>query len=136
VTGCTAGTKTVGGISERTFCGSAKATVHDGSQTFSYAGGTCETTSAYVSVNIGTVVLGETSKPKPNYFGMDVGRIPGSTSKAASKDGSYPAAAMAFDFGGKGYFATSVTVALTGNRTHGAFSGSGLTGKVSGTFTC
>ena len=91
-----------------------------------------------VAVNVGTVVLGTTSKPKPNYFGLDVGQIPGTTGKPAAKDGSYPAVVLALDYGGKGYLTTGVTVVLSGNRTHGSFSGSALgsSAKVTGTFSC
>jgi hypothetical protein len=136
--GCLAGVRSVGGISERMFCGPAKATVHFGSHTFSFANGDCVATSTYLSVNIGTVVLGETSKPKPNYFGVDVGRTPGSTTKPAGKDGTYPAAALALDYGGKGYLATGVSVVLSGNRSHGTLSGTpfGSSGAVTGTFSC
>lgn len=135
---CTAGVKTANGVTERTFCGPAKATVHYGGKTFVFSGGECEKTSKYIAVNIGTVVLGTTSKPKPNYFGLDVGQLPGSTGKAAAKDGSYPAVAFALDFGGKGYLAAGVTVVLGGNRTHGTLTGSALgsSGKVTGTFSC
>jgi hypothetical protein len=135
---CTPGVKTADGVTERTFCGPAKATVHDGAKTFVFSDGECEKTSKYVAVNIGTVVLGTTSKPKPNYFGLDVGQIPGTTGKPAAKDGSYPAAALALDYGGKGYLATGVKVVLAGNRTHGSLSGSALgsSAKVTGTFSC
>ena len=46
-------------------------------------------TAQYVSVNIGTVVLGQTTRHQPNYFGLDIGRIPGSGSPPARKDGTY-----------------------------------------------
>lgn len=135
---CTPGVKTANGVTERTFCGPAKATVHYAGKTFVFSGGDCQKTSTYVAVNIGTVVLGTTSKPKPNYFGLDVGRLPGSTGKPAAKDGSYPAVALGLDYGGKGYLATGVTVVLSGNRTHGTLSGSALgpSGNVTGTFSC
>ena len=130
--------KSVGGVSERTFCGPAKASVKFGSESFSFKGGDCVATSAYVSVNIGTVVLGETSKPKPDYFGIDVGQTPGSTTKPAGKDGTYSVEALALDYGGKGYLATGVTVVLTGNRTHGKLTGTAMGGggNVTGTFSC
>ncbi len=138
---CTPGVKSVGGVTERTFCGSAKATVHFGSQTFHYSGGACEKTSKYVSVNIGTVVLGQTSKPKPDYFGLDVGQVPGSTVKPAPRDGAYTDVVVALDHGGKAYLVspTGTTVMLSGNRSKGTISGTagfGATGKVTGTFSC
>ncbi len=138
---CTPGVKNVGGVTERTFCGSAKATVHFGPQTFHYSGGDCEKTSKYVSVNIGTVVLGQTTKPKPDYFGLDVGQVPGSTVKPAPRDGTYTDVVLALDHGGKAYLAspTGIKVTLSGNRSKGTISGTagfGATGKVTGTFSC
>jgi hypothetical protein len=67
---CTPGVKTVGGVTQRTFCGPAKATVHYGSQTWHFTQGECSKSGGYFTVNIGTVVLGMSSKPKPEYFGV------------------------------------------------------------------
>jgi len=138
---CTPGVKTVGGVSERTFCGPAKATVRFGPQTFHYSGGACEKTSKYVSVNIGTVVLGQTTKRKPDYFGLDVGSIPGSTAKPAPGDGTYTGVVLALEHGGKAYLASpaGLTATLSGNRSKGTISGTallGASGKVTGTFSC
>ena len=80
-TSCTPGVTSVGGVQARVFCGPAKAKIHVNGKTLSFGGGDCERTSKYVSVNIGTVVLGQTTKKKPDYFGLDVGQIPGSTNK-------------------------------------------------------
>jgi hypothetical protein len=129
----------VNGVTERTFCGPAKATVHAGSKTFSFSGGECSKTSTYVTVNIGTVVLGVTSKPKPDYFGLDVGKLPGASGQSAPHDGTYTSVVLALDSGGKGYIVTSASVTLKGNRTHGTFTGK-LTGgpaaTVTGSFSC
>ena len=125
----------------RTFCGPAKATVQFGSKTLHFSGGSCTKTSKYVSVNIGTVVLGQTTKPKPDYFGLDVGQVPGSAAKPASKDGTYTNALVVLVYGGKAYFVstTGTKVTLSGNRSKGAISGTagfGATGKVTGSFSC
>jgi hypothetical protein len=72
-----------------------------------YAGGSCEKTSKYLSVNIGTVVLGQTTKPKPNYFGLDVGQVPGSTVKPAPKDGIHTGVVLALVHGGTTYVPSS-----------------------------
>jgi hypothetical protein len=140
-TGCAAGVKSSGGLTERTFCGSAKATVHYGAQTLKFSNGDCTKTAQYISVNIGTVVLGTTTKPKPDYFGLDVGRLPGSTGKAAGKDGTYAGGVLALAHGVKTYLVVPNTlkIVLSGGRTHGTFSGTGFGGsapKVTGTFSC
>jgi len=138
-TACTPGTKTVNGATERTFCGAAKATVHAGSKTFSFSGGQCTKAPAYVTVNIGTVVLGMTSKPKPDYFGLDVGKLPGGGGTPASHDGTNTSVVLAIDSGGKGYVVTGARVTLKGNRTRGTFTGTmlgGPGGTVTGSFSC
>src|SRR5579884_1768762 len=98
---CTPGTRTVGGVQERVFCGPAKATVTVGGKTLRFAGGSCERTPAYVSVNIGTVVLGPTGRPKPDYFGLDVGAYPGGNGKPAGHDGTFTGAVLALEYHGK-----------------------------------
>jgi hypothetical protein len=142
-TECTPGAKTVGGVPMRTFCGPAKATVHYGSQVFTYANGSCQKTATFVVVNIGTEVLGTTTKPKPDYFGLDVGQVPGTSGKPAGSDGVYTGGVLALIHGGKGHivFGPSLKIALSGGRSHGTFSGKGFsfTGgspKVTGTFSC
>ncbi len=140
-TSCTPGVVSFGGVQARVFCGPAKATIHVGGKTLSFAGGNCERTSKYVSVNIGTVVLGQTTKKKPDYFGLDVGRIPGSTNKPAAKDGAYTGGAVAIVPGGKSYAVRgdSVKITLSGNRSKGTIAGMlifGGPGAVTGTFSC
>jgi hypothetical protein len=131
--------RNVNGVTERTFCGPAKATVHYGTKTLSFSGGDCMNTSKYVSLNIGTVVLGTTSKPKPDYFGLAVGQVPGSTAKPASHDGGYADAILVLESGGKTYFvpATGLQVKLTNNPSRGSFAGGGgLHPKVTSIFSC
>jgi hypothetical protein len=139
---CTPGVKTVNGVTMRTFCGPAKATVHYGAKTFTFAQGRCDKTKDYVAVNIGTVVLGQTSKPKPEYFGLVVGKLPlGGGGTPAAKDGTYTNGTLVFDHGGKAYLVNGTTLRITlkGGRTRGTFSGSGLGApapKITGTFSC
>jgi hypothetical protein len=137
---CTPGVKTVAGLNVRVFCGPAKATVHYGSKVFAFTQGECDKTAANFAVNIGTVVLGTTKKPKPNYFGLVVGAAAGS--KPARRDGSYVGGVLALDYGGKGYLiqGTTLKVTLSGNRSRGTFNGNTFltspTVKVTGTFSC
>jgi hypothetical protein len=123
---CTAGTRTVSGVTERTFCGSAKATVHVGSQTFGFSQGQC-TKAPYFAVNIGTVVLGASSKHLPEYFGVT----------AQKTGGKVKAIAIVFDHAGKGYPVRPDTAKISLSGTKGTFSGETFTGtKVSGSFSC
>lgn len=111
---------------QRTFCGPAKATVHYGAKTWSFSQGQCSTTGGYFTVNIGTVVLGVTSKPKPEYFGLTV-------------QGKKPVA-IAINHAGKGYALRLDTAKVTvaPNKKKGTFSGTVFAGatKVSGSFSC
>ena len=140
-TSCSAGVIPFGGVQARVFCGPAKATVHVGGKTLSFSNGNCEATPKYVSVNIGTVVLGQTTKKKPDYFGLDVGQIPGSTAKPSPKDGTYTGGAVAIVSGGKSYAVRgdTVKITLTGNRSKGTLTGSlifGGSGAVTASFSC
>jgi len=134
--GCVAGVHSYGGASARTFCGPASVSLHLGGKSYTLSGGQCARTSQYVSLNIGTIVLGNTSKPKPNYFGLDVGKTPGGGTPAPH-DGTYKAFALAFVVGGKDYSSVNASVTLKGGRTRGSFSGKLLAGgSVSGTLNC
>lgn len=66
---CVPGVKKINGVSARTFCGPAKATVKMSGTTISYRGGKCSKSLGLFSVNIGTVVLGNL-RNKPEYFGV------------------------------------------------------------------
>jgi hypothetical protein len=138
---CTHGVISFGGAQARLFCGPAKATLHVGGKTLAFKGGACERTSKYVSVNIGTVVLGTTTKKKPDYFGLDVGQVPGSKAKPAAADGHYTGGTVAIVSGGKSYAVRGDTVKITlgGNRSRGTLSGTllfGGSGPITGSFSC
>jgi len=135
---CTPGLTTVGGVQKRTFCGSAKAVVKVGGKTFALAQGECTKTSKYLTVNIGSLFIGQTTKPKPDYLGLDVGQIPGSTSPPAGRDGTYTnGVVFSVNYSGKGYAVLAATVKLQGNRSHGSVSGKTLTGQqLTATFHC
>jgi hypothetical protein len=127
-TSCTPGMTKVGGTPARTFCGPAKATVHIGGTTVQLKGGQCETTSAGWSINIGTVVLGVTSKAKPEYFGIS----------GKAKAGTQSNAAVAITHAGKGYAVTGNKVTLKPGLKSGTFSGTafGESSPITGSFTC
>ncbi len=137
---CKAGMTTFAGANARTFCGPATATVKVAGKTLSFTGGSCERTATYLSLSIGTVVLGQTTKKKPDFFGIDVGAVPGTGLKPARKDGRYTGAEIAVESGGKGYLLRGDTahVTLSGGRTGGSFTATVLfdTGSGSGTFHC
>jgi len=135
---CTAGVHSYGGANARTFCGPAKATVVLGGKTIRFSGGNCERGPAYVSFNIGTVVLGTTTKPKPEYFGFLVGKAPIVGGTPATHDGSYKPQALGFDHAGKGYAIIPATVKLAGGRTRGTFTGKvfGANTPIHGSFSC
>jgi hypothetical protein len=136
--GCTQGVHPYGGVNARTFCGPAKATVVLGGKTIHYAGGNCERGAAYLSLNIGTVVLGTTTKPKPEYLGLLVGKAPLVGGTPATHDGTYKPQALALDHAGKGYAILTASVKLTGGRTRGSFTGKvfGTNAPIQGTFAC
>lgn len=134
---CTAGMTKVKGVQARVFCGPATATVKIGAKTLSFRNGACSKTSQYVTVNIGTIALGPV-KAKPNYFGLNVGKLFGSR-QSAGHDGNYKGGVVAVDFAGSGYAVRSDTVKinLAGNRSKGTFSGTLLSGgTVTGSFSC
>jgi hypothetical protein len=128
---CSSGMTTFAGVSARVFCGSATATVHDGSKTFTIKGGNCERTPKALAVNIGEVVLGTVNKAKPDYFGLAL-------SAGAGKDGTYHSAVVGVVHAGKGYpLRGNATAILKSGRTRGSFTASTIFGKtVSGSFAC
>ena len=85
---CKAGVRKLNGVSAHDVLRPATATVHARPAGRSgFAQGNCVKTADYVSINIGTVMLGQSARRQPNYFGLDIGRIPGSGSPPARKDG-------------------------------------------------
>lgn len=135
---CKAGLHRIGGVSARTFCGPATARVLVGGKTLAFAQGNCVKTAAYVSINIGTVVLGQTKQRQPNYFGLDIGRIPGSGAPPAGKDGTYrTGTVLTVEYANKSYDVLSGSASLKGHRTHGTVKGTAFTGQpLTGTFHC
>lgn len=136
--GCKAGTTTFAGSPARVFCGAATATVRVGAKTFTFRNGSCETTSDYLTVNLGTIVIGSPSKQRPEYFGLTVGRLPLGDGKPAGKDGTYSGAVISAVHVGQSLAIDRARVTLTGGRTRGAFTGQLVLSatKVSGSFTC
>ena len=140
-TGC--GVHEKNGVQTRTFCGKATATLTMGDESVTFPAGECETTPTYVSVNIGTVVLGTGEgatalKAATAYFGMNIGRTPGddASKPAADKDGSYPVSFAANDHGRPVTVVAGMAV-LTANRTKGTLTGTALDNRpVTGRFSC
>jgi hypothetical protein len=135
---CKPGVHTFSGSTKaRTFCGPARSTAVIGTAKFAFKGGSCHKTKKYVTLNIGTVVLGDTSKPHPEYFGITVGQTPAG-GKPAPKDGTYDDALLAFVHKHKRYSVGDASVTLQGGRTHGTFSGQLAPNgaPVTGTFRC
>ncbi len=137
---CTPGVRNVNGVLSRVFCGPARASVKLGGRTLVFTNGACERTARYFDVNIGIVTLGQTSKPRPAYFGIVVGRVPGAPPgvPAAGKDGVYTAGVtLALVSGGRGVLTVRPTVTLKSGRTRGTFAAKTAAGAaVSGSFSC
>lgn len=132
---CTAGVHPYGGVQARTFCGPASASVSVGGKKAVLKGGQCDRTKDYFTINVGTTLLGTSSK-RPDYFGITVGKTLGA-GKAAGKDGTYTGAAVAIVTKNTTYAVTQSSVTLAGGRTKGTFSGTAIGGgKVSGSFAC
>jgi hypothetical protein len=130
-TACKAGVTTFGGAPARTFCGPAAATVRRGGSTFTIRHGQCQVVGGTFTINIGTVVLGSTSKSKPEYFGVTI--------FGARKDGVYRKQAVSVVHGGKSVAVASDTVVtLEDGRTRGLFRGRlfGSSTVISGSFHC
>jgi hypothetical protein len=114
--------------------------VKTGGKALSFRGGQCTRTSSYIAVNIGAAALGQGARPARPYFGLVIGKLPGGAvmgGRPAGSDGTYKGVDLAFNYGGTRYLMLSATVALSGGRTAGSFSGKLLTGgQASGTFQC
>ena len=124
---CVPGVKKLNGVSARTFCGPAKATVHVNGKTVFFKGGECSKSSFGWSINIGTVVLGSLGK-KPEYFGI----------AASPKVGTQANGTVAVVHGGKGLAVTGGAITLKAGLKGGTFSGKvfGAPTRVTGSFSC
>jgi hypothetical protein len=124
---CTAGVRSAGGVTYRTFCGSARAVVHLGRRTYVFTGGSCDR--GAFTINIGTITL-PPGRPKYRYFGITV---------FTNRDGTFKDQAVTWQLpNGRRNSLFHATVVLAGGRSHGTFSGSTLAGNVrgSGSFHC
>jgi hypothetical protein len=133
---CKAGLHSFGSAQARTFCGPGSAQLTLAGKKVSFKGGNCVVAKKYVTINLGTIVLGNTSKPRPEYFGLTVGRTPAG-GKPAPSDGTYTGAVIAFEHLHKGYALGHSSVTLTNKRTRGTFTGTLPGGGiVAGSFRC
>jgi len=124
---CTASVRTAGGVTYRTFCGPARATVHVGGKTLAFSGGSCQR--ATFTINIGTITL-PPGKPRYRYFGMTI---------FGNRDGVYQDQAVSWQLpDGEHNSLFHATVVLKDGRSEGTFTGSTLVGNVkgSGSFHC
>lgn len=135
---CKPGTHKFGGTQAQTFCGPARASLTMAGKHVSFKQGSCKRTSDYFTINIGTIVLGDTTKKRPAYFGITVGKTVGGGSPA-NHDGTYTKdLTISFVTGGHSYALIHATLTLAGHRTKGTFTGGLLAGggDVSGSFHC
>jgi hypothetical protein len=126
---CSAAVRTTGGVTYRTFCGHARATLHIGGKTYVFSGGSCDSTSSAFTINIGTITL-PPGKPKYRYFGITV---------FTTHDGPFQNQAVGWQFpGGKRGSLFHAKIVLKGRRTQGTFAGRTLADRIpgSGTFRC
>jgi hypothetical protein len=126
---CTAGVQTAGGVTYRTFCGRAHATLHFGGKTYVFRGGSCDSTSSAFTINLGTITL-PPGKPKYRYFGITV---------FTTHDGTFTNQGIAWQLPhGVRNALFHATIKLQGGRKRGTFSGTTLADhrKGSGTFSC
>jgi hypothetical protein len=133
---CTEGMSKINGVQVRTFCGPARATVAIGGRGYAFTQGSCTRTADYFSINIGATEIGASNPTKP-YFGIFVGRMPGTSLPRAGRDGVYANAVIGFH---SGAMRASVkgTLKLTNGRSKGTFTGSLIlkSGAASGSFSC
>ena len=126
---CTSGVHTTGGVTYRTFCGPARATLKLGGKTYLFTQGVCERTGSSFTINIGSITLPPGS-PTFRYFGITLFQ---------GKDGTYTEQAVALQFpGGKRASLFHAKIVLKAGRTQGTFAGTTLAGHTpgSGTFRC
>jgi len=130
-TSCTAGVKTVGGATQRTFCGPAKATVKIGGKTLRFSGGKCEKLGGFYTVNIGTITL-PPSKPKSMYFGFTT------TKKRGGRYKVFGNVTVAWETPGTRYALGNGTVKISSSMKRGSFAGTTILAsqKATGSWTC
>lgn len=105
--------------------------------------GRCQLGATYVSVNIGSVVIGRGStarrlQARRFYFAASVGRLPGDRRHTpARRDGRYRLRILVILDHGHEYAARRGFVALSGGRTHGRFAARLVHGgRARGIWTC
>ena len=128
---CTEGVHPFHGVQARTFCGAAHATLKFGGASKSYSGGECALSLGTYTVNIGTIVLGQTSAHHPDYLGID---IPG-----GKKDGTVTHAVIAGVRNGHSFSLGDDSITTSHHGTLITFTGTALTGggaTISGTVHC
>ena len=126
---CTAGVHATGGITYRTFCGPAHATLHLSGKTYAFTQGECTRTGTSFTINLGTITLPPGS-PKYRYFGITV---------FTGRDGTFTNQAVALQFpGGKRASLFHAKIVLKAGRSQGTFAGTTLADHIpgSGTFRC
>jgi hypothetical protein len=126
---CTAATHTLRGMTYRTFCGPAFATLHEGGTTYVFKGGSCMTSGSTFEINIGTSTI-VSREPKYDYFGISV---------SGTRPGKYKNQAVAWTrSNGRQGAIYRTTVILARGLNEGTFKGRNFLGggKGSGTFSC
>jgi hypothetical protein len=126
---CTPGVHTTGGVTHRTFCGKAHATLHFGGKTYRFTGGSCDRTPSAFTINIGTITL-PPGKPKYRYFGATV---------FGNRDGVFKDQVVTWQLpNGLRNSLFHATIKLQRGRKRGTFSGTTLADQKrgSGTFSC
>jgi hypothetical protein len=127
---CRAGTRKVGSIVYRVYCGPASASVKVGGKTQSFRHGSCVRVGI---THVFTLSIGKLSiskgKARYKYFGVTI--------PSANHDGTYDRAVVTWTFGGERHALASVNLRLTHNQNRGSFSGRAAGGgTVSGSFRC
>jgi hypothetical protein len=111
----------------RTFCnGTAVVKLNVGGVAHTLTGGSCDTSAAGFSLNLGVVAGHDLAGPKPDYVGLTT----------QTTTGPFANGALAIDIDGKGYaiIQNSGSVSSTGGSFAGKAAGRGP--DVTGTFTC
>jgi hypothetical protein len=134
---CTPGTRTVGAVKVRVYCGPAHAEVRARGKRYSIRNGSCVKKAGTLIVNIGVATLANplsTAPPRTSSFGALI---------AAGRDGTFHAGSsvgLTWTAPGHAYLFTAGTLHLAGNRTRGTFSGlfydRGATASAFGSFSC